>query len=68
MATEEIKAIQYTCDGCGSINIVVDSMEILGYTGSVLWQYETGGHAAEWYACKPTCIKNAVTNALRNNF
>lgn len=65
MGMAKIEALEYTCDGCGSIQIVQDEMEILGYTGQVFWQYEAGGHGAAWYACKITCIKNAVVNALK---
>lgn len=66
MAMVEVKALEYTCDGCGSIQVVIDSMEILGYTGNVFWQYKTGGHAADWFACKPSCLPRAITNALRD--
>lgn len=65
MGVSKIEAIEYTCDSCGVIKIVIDELELNGYTGTVFWQYPTGGHGANWYACKPSCIKLAVTNALR---
>ena len=65
MGMTKIEAIEYTCDGCGSIQIVQDEMEILGYTGTVIWQHSNGGHSANWYADKPSCIKLAVSNALK---
>ena len=63
----EIQAQEYLCDGCGSIQIITDSMTPSGYVGgSVIWHHKNGGEVIdEWFACKSTCIKDAISNLFR---
>lgn len=61
----KVEMEEYTCDGCGSIQHVVDSMDYLGFSGSAFCQNEHGGWGTEaWHACKKACIQKAVLNAL----
>lgn len=65
MTQREVKAVEFTCDGCGRIELVVDDFEILGLTGTVCEQTETGGSGTiPWFACKRSCVAKAVANAI----
>jgi hypothetical protein len=63
----EVTAIEATCDNppCGSIQTAVDPADIGGYSGSVLYTSSAGGWGAEWFACKPGCIRGAVMHSLK---
>jgi len=60
MAMTEVKAFEYECDGCGSVEVVTDPEMLNGYDGEVSWQTMT----SRWYACKKACIAKAVTNVF----
>lgn len=66
MATVKVEMTLTTCDGCGKEFIQeADPIEpILGYYGDVMHHYGSGGHGADWFACRESCIKKAVVNAL----
>jgi hypothetical protein len=65
MAVEKAKALRATCDGCGKETLHPDEGEpILGYTGVVQFNSTIGGTRAEWYACNPDCVGNAIEAAL----
>jgi len=50
MAMTEVKAFEYECDGCGSVEVVTDPEMLNGYDGEVSWQTMT----SRWYACQKT--------------
>ena len=68
MGIMKVDAYEYLCDGCGSIEVITDSMMPTGYVGgNVIWHHKNGGEAIEeWFACKPTCIKDSISNLFRN--
>jgi hypothetical protein len=65
MAVEKSKARLAVCDGCGKRSYYADDGEpILGYTGVVQFNSTIGGTRADWYACNPDCVGNAIEAAL----
>lgn len=65
MGVKKIKAIQVVCDDCGTIQVVTDLTDIIGFSGAVSQQHENGGTGTvQWFACCEACIRLAVVNAL----
>lgn len=64
MGGKKIEAYEYTCDGCGSIQLIVEDYEYQGYRGSVQWDHATGGNSGDWAACSKKCITKAITSVL----
>lgn len=63
MASEEIKAIRYTCGGCEKSVIVEQGAVVEGYHGTIELITRDRVVEGEVYACKPGCIKGAVLAA-----
>lgn len=66
MTSKDVKAVEWTCDGCGRTVLMQEHEGIPdGFHGTVT---ETGswggGPSATWWACKATHIAKAVTSAL----
>lgn len=60
----EVKCKEYTCDGCGEVQLVLDEVEVLGISGDAFEQNGAGGWSAGWFACKRKCIAKAIATAL----
>lgn len=61
-----MKATQVVCDSCGTIQVVTDLIDIVGFSGVVSEQGEWGGTGTvKWFACSEPCIQPAVVNAIR---
>ncbi len=60
-----VELSEYTCDGCGKIVHVNEEADGLppGYHGTVQYVDTSASFPADWYACKPAHVKNAVLNA-----
>jgi hypothetical protein len=66
---KKVKAEEYTCDGCHNIQIVTDSMMVIGYSGLVAYQDETGGTGGvKFFACKSSCLERAIENAIEESY
>lgn len=65
MAKEEVKAVVYTCDGCGKRTMVEEGDLPFGFHGKAFEIGDWGGGPnALWYACRDAHIKAAVKAAL----
>lgn len=65
MSIEKVKAIKATCDGCNKIQVVLDELDIIGFTGGVRHQWENGGSAVvAYFACQDACLRTAILNVL----
>lgn len=67
-----VSATMYRCDGCGKEQVLDDEdIEIngppMGYHGSVGWIHSSGGDKGDWFACKKSCIRDAVVNACERD-
>jgi hypothetical protein len=63
VATRTAEVIVYSCDNCGHEETVdIDGDLPPGFVGEVWGDVEK----SSWYACKVSCIKKAVINALEN--
>jgi hypothetical protein len=63
---EEIKTFAYTCDDqkCQA-RILMETDELPdGYHGDVTEVNSSGGHGADWFACRATHIRAAIEGAL----
>jgi hypothetical protein len=59
------QATEWTCDGCGSIEITTDDEPPLGLTGTVIETTKTyGGYGGEWFACKRSCVPKAIVTVI----
>ena len=70
MARDTVKAVRYTCDGCGTTFMYdtdVELADVNGYHGNaVTYVYPTGGQACKnWFACTSKCIGTAVESAIQ---
>ena len=67
MSQVGINAVEYTCDGCGKIELVMlGNEEPIGFH---MTAYKIGGSfgtdtAQEIWACKESCIRQAVVMAI----
>lgn len=66
---EPVKAVRYTCDGCGVEHLIAndrDNEPPLGFHGEgVGWIHPGGGWGCtSWYACSEECIGPAVVAAI----
>ena len=65
MGIKKVKAIEVMCDGCGKIQVVLDELNIIGFTGGVRHQWGSGGSAVvPYFACQDTCLRAAILNVL----
>lgn len=69
MATKEISSVEWTCDGCGSTQLVpADAPPPNGFHFPLAEVWADGKRIAhareEVWACKKTCIRNAVERSL----
>lgn len=56
-----VKAEQYTCDGCGSVHLILDGEEPpYGYHGNHINIGDWGGTGGTWFACKRSCLAKAI--------
>jgi hypothetical protein len=61
VAKEEVKAERYTCDGCGSVHLILTGEELpYGWHGSHMNIGNWGGNGGTWFACKRGCILKAM--------
>lgn len=62
MARQEIKVMEFTCDGCGKEVWVPlhDGPPVPWFNGTVIWHHGGGGSGGEWDACSEKCIKKAI--------
>lgn len=59
----KVQAIEYECDACGKVLLVVGEPE--GLTGVVVETTRAGGSGTvEWFACERKCVGKAVETAL----
>ncbi len=69
MGIKKIRATEVTCDGCGSVQVVTDMYDIIGFTGVASEQTMGGGSgSAKWFACASSCIEKAVNTAIERNY
>lgn len=62
MAIEEIQAVEYTCNGCGSTTLTrVGDPKPKGYYGTAELINEDGEWMGKFYACRKGCIHRAIT-------
>lgn len=68
---EQVKISRYTCDGCQKVVDVEGDALPDGFTGTVIeiapmsaQRPIRGSGMVDWFACRSSCIKNAVTTAL----
>lgn len=60
-----IRADEYTCDACGQVELVVKGNEVDGFYGKARKvSGETHTPLVDWFACSPSCITDAVSNAI----
>lgn len=67
MASEEIKAVKYTCGGCGATAIVEQGARPEGYHGRIELATIKGETGGEVFACRKACIRAAVLNVTGGN-
>lgn len=68
MSNEDVKATQYTCDGCGSVHLILSGEELpYGYHGSHMQISNWGGTGGAWFACRRRCILKAIDASEENN-
>lgn len=67
MPSEEIKAVKFTCGGCGATAIVEQGARPEGYHGRIELATIKGETGGEVYACRKACIRAAVLNATGGN-
>jgi hypothetical protein len=69
MATEEIKAVKFTCDACGSTTLVNDGdPRPPGYHGTVSLEGGDGkAQGGSFFACKKGCIRQAILNVTASD-
>jgi hypothetical protein len=63
LPSEEIKAVKFTCGGCGATAIVEEGARPEGYHGRIELATIKGETGGEVYACRKACIRAAVLNA-----
>lgn len=72
MATEQANVEIYTCDSpkCRTRVIQEAGDEGLpdGFHGKVTWIHPGGGTGADWFACRPAHIRDAVEAALARTY
>lgn len=69
MAKEEIKAVVYTCDGCGKRTMVEEGDLPPGFHGKAFEISDTGGSAnVIWFACRKVHITPAVAAAIKRSY
>ena len=62
MSSEEIKAVKYTCGGCGRVTIIEQGeQKPEGYHGLMEFVSSRGEIGGEVYACRKGCLLKAVT-------
>lgn len=67
MPSEEIKAVKFTCGGCGATAIVEQGARPEGYHGRMELATVKGETGGEVWACRKACIRAAVLNATGGN-
>lgn len=67
MSSEEIKAVKFTCGGCGGTAIVEQGIRPEGYHGRMELATVKGETGGEVFACRKACIRAAVLNATGGN-
>lgn len=68
MGIKKIKAEEYTCDACGSTQVVTDPVDVVGFSGIVSEQYDGGGSASvRFFACVAACLQEAIGKALEES-
>jgi hypothetical protein len=61
----KVKVDEYTCDGCGKVQLVDNHFELLGIIGTAIEHNHTGGGwGGDWFACSRECVAAAVINRL----
>lgn len=65
MTQREVKGKEYLCDGCGKSVVEMYDEPVLGFHGDATEISGAGGQGGSWFACRRTCIQNAVVNAVR---
>lgn len=65
-AVRTIRALEFTCGGCGKTQIVASRQDVIGLGGKVWEATATAGSAAEWHACSRECVTAAIGKALHD--
>lgn len=65
MAISTTGAIRAVCDCCGSVQLMDERTDIIGFNGTVVQTYLGGGSGrVKWFACDTKCIGDAVQAAI----
>lgn len=64
MGQRRVTVTEYTCDGCGSITLGTITDDVFGIIGKATEHRPDGGHGADWFACRRSCVGQAVAKAL----
>lgn len=64
-AVRNIRALQFTCGGCGKTQVVASRQDVMGLGGKVWIATSTMGAAVEWHACSRECVTAAIGAALK---
>lgn len=65
-AVRTIRALEFTCGGCGKVQIVSSRQDVIGLGGKVWEATPIAGCAAEWHACSRECVTAAIGKALHD--